>query len=114
MRSNLRVIGVSQTLKVVVLLIKKCGEQRMWINSRKALLLNGYTGGFRNFYSNSVSRFRVTGTNNIFSYLSGNRCNLVRQFSTITNNMRIESLGNLKKEQSEINKRISVLIKDKV
>lgn len=97
----------------MVFLIKKCGEQRMWVNRRKAVLLNGHAGGFRNFY-NSVSRFRVTATNKFF-YLSGNRRKLVRQFSTNTNNMNgIKSLGILKREQSEINKVISKLIKDKI
>lgn len=113
-RSNLKVIDTSQVLKTVILLIKLCGEQRMWVNNRKVILLNNYTGGFRNIYSNTISRFRVTATNNRFSYLSGNRCNLVRHFSTVTNNMKIESLGDLKKEQLEINKRINLLIKDKV
>ena len=50
-------------MNVVVRLIKKCGEQRMWVNGRKAILLNRYTGGFRKFYSNSVLKFRVTANN---------------------------------------------------
>lgn len=95
-------------------LIKCSGEQRMWVNRRKAILLNSYTGGFRNFYSNSVSKFRVTANNNRFSYLSGNRCKLVRRFSTNTNNMKIQTLGVLKRELSDINNNIKVLINDKV
>lgn len=45
---NLSPIETSQVLKVVVGLINCSGEQRMWVNSRKAILLNSYTGGFRN------------------------------------------------------------------
>lgn len=101
-------------MKVVVCLIKSSGEQRMWVDSQKTILLNGYTGGFRNFYSNSNSKFRVTANNNSFSYLSGNRCKLRRPFSTNINNMKIETLGVLKRELLEINTSIKVLINDKV
>jgi hypothetical protein len=88
-------------------LINCSGEQRMWVNSRKAILLNSYTGGF-------LSKFRVTANNNRFSYLSGNRCILVKQFSTNINNMKIESLGVLKRELLDINNNIRVLINHKV
>lgn len=113
-RRNLDTIVTSQVVKLVMCSIKFSGEQRMWVHSRKVILLRSYTGEFRSFYSNSITRFRVTAINNVFSYLSGNRSKLGSQFSTTTNNMKIETLGVLKKELFEINISINVLINAKV